>query len=282
MIAPGRHAAPAIPLSDAAALREKARRTRIARIAISAALVMLLVGCLVAALRLRTRPTSFFAHGGGFVVADFSRSIDPRAYRRMGQLLRTLADSDQRLGLIVFADDAYEMLPPGTRGDAIRPMLRYFAVGKGATAALTLGAQQTPWSSAFLGGTSIGRGLKLARELLEAEPSSKRSVLLVSDLDDATSDVPLMTEELGRYRDDRIRLRVVPLFPSVGDLAFFTGLSGPNTILSGGQIAANARIAEQQSAVGDFPLWLVVIGVILVLALGASELLARRLDWRRA
>ena len=44
----------------------------------------------------------------------------------MGQLLKTLADSDQRLGLIVFAEDAYEMLPPGTRGDALRPMLRYY------------------------------------------------------------------------------------------------------------------------------------------------------------
>jgi hypothetical protein len=282
MIASGSGAAPAIPLADAGALRDKARRTRILRIAISAALVVLLSGCLLAALRLRTRPTSFFAHGGGFVVADFSRSIDPRAYSRMGQLLRTLADSDQRLGLIVFADDAYEMLPPGTRGDALRPMLRYFAVGKGATAALTLGAQQTPWSSAFLGGTSIGRGLKLARELLETEPTNKRSVLLVSDLDDASSDIPLMTEEVGRYRDDRIRLRVVPLFPSAGDLGFFTGLSGPGAILGGDQIAANARIAEEQSAVGDFPIWLVVIGSLLLLALGASELLARRLDWGKA
>jgi hypothetical protein len=282
MIATGPRPAPAIPLADAAALRDKARRTRILRIAISATLALLLVLSLVAAWRLRTRPTSFFAHGGGFVVADFSRSIDPRAYRRMGQLLRTLADSDQRLGLVVFADDAYEMLPPGTRGDALRPMLRYFAVGKGATAALTVGAQQTPWTSAFLGGTSIGRGLRLTRELLEQQPTSRRSVLLVSDLDDASSDIPLMTEEIGRYRDAGIRLHVIPLFPSVGDLAFFTSLSGPGTILSGDQLTANARIAERQSAVGDFPLWLVVPAVVLLLGLGASELLARRLDWRSA
>jgi len=282
MIASGSRPTPAIPLADAPALRDKAKRTRILRIGLSAALALLLAACLLAAFRLRTRPTSFFAHGGGFVVADFSRSIDPRAYKRMGQLLRTLADSDQRLGLIVFADDAYEMLPPGTRGDAIRPMLRYFAVGKGATAALTLGAQQTPWSSAFLGGTSIGRGLRLARELLDAQPTSNRSVLLVSDLDDASSDIPLMTEEIGRYRDDRIRLRVVPLFPSPSDVAFFTGLSGPGAILSSNQLDQNAKIAEEQSAVGDFPLWLVVIGSVLLLALGASELLARRLDWSSA
>jgi hypothetical protein len=252
------------------------------RVGVCVAAVLLLAACLVAAFRLRTRPTTYFASGGGFVLADFSRSIDPRAYRRMGQLLRTLADSDQRLGLIVFAEDAYEMLPAGTRGDALRPMLRYYQVGKGVDAVLTLGAQETPWSKAFLGGTSIGRALRLARELLAQEPNSRRSVLLVSDLDDATSDVPVMTEEIGRYRDNGISLRVVPLFPSAGDLAFFSGLAGPGSILSGNQITENAKVAERQTVVGAFPLWLVLPALALILGLAATELLIRRLEWSTA
>ena len=272
----------AIPLADAGALRSVGRRTRLVRIGVCVALLLLLAACLAAALRLRTRPTSYFAHGGGFVVADFSRSIDPRAYRRMGQLLRTLADSDQRLGLIVFAEDAYEMLPPGTRGDALRPMLRYYRAGKGATAVLTVGAQETPWTKAFLGGTAIGRALRVARELLEQEPRSRRSVLLVSDLDDATSDVPLMTEEIGRYRDAGIRLKVVPLFPTAGDLTFVGGLIGPGAILTGDELAANANVAERQAVVGSFPVWLVLAGVALLLGAGASELLFRRLEWGAA
>jgi len=252
------------------------------RIGVCVALVLLLAACLVAAFRLRTRPTSYFAHGGGFVVADFSKSIDPRAYKRMGQLLQTLADSDQRLGLIVFAEDAYEMLPAGTRGDALRPMLRYYQVGTGADAVLTIGAQETPWSKAFLGGTSIGRALRLARELLQQQPNSRRSVLLVSDLDDASSDVPLMTQEIGHYRDDGISLRVVPLFPSTEDLAFFSGLAGPDSILSGNQLSENAKVAERQSVVGSFPLWLVLPALALLLGLGAAELLLRRLEWSTA
>jgi hypothetical protein len=272
----------AIPLADAASLAAKAKRTRRLRLAVCAALLLLLVACLVTALRLRTRPTSYFAHGGGFVVADFSRSIDPRAYQRMGQLLRTLADSDQRLGVIVFAEDAYEMLPPGTRGDALRPMLRYYSAAKGATATLILGTQETPWSKAFLGGTAIGRALRLARDLLQEEPASKRSVLLVSDLDDASSDVPTMSEEIGRYRDAGIRLKVVPLFPSAVDLAFFTGLAGADSILSGNQVSENAQVAERQTVVGSFPLWLVLAAAALLLGLGAGELLLRRLDWSAA
>ncbi len=282
MIAVGPRPEGAIPLADAAALSPTVRRTRFMRAGVCVALALLLAACLFAAFRLHTRPTSYFANGGGFVVADFSKSIDPRAYRRMGQLLRTLADSDQRLGLIVFAEDAYEMLPPGTRGDALRPMLRYYQVGSGADAVLTLGAQETPWTKAFLGGTAIGRALRLAREQLQAQPTSRRSVLLVSDLDDASSDVPIMTEELGHYRDDGIALRVVPLFPSAEDLAFFSGLAGPDTILSGNQITANAKVAERQTAVGAFPLWLVLPALTLLLGLAAAELFLRRLEWSTA
>jgi hypothetical protein len=119
----------------------------------------------------------------------------------------------------------------------------------------------------------------VARELLEQEPRSRRSVLLVSDLDDASSDVPVMTEEIGRYRDAGIRLKVVPLFPTADDLAFVGGLIGPGAILTGDELAANAKVAERQTVVGSFPLWLVLPAIALLLALGASELLLRRLEW---
>jgi hypothetical protein len=174
------------------------------------------------------------------------------------------------------------MLPAGTRGDALRPMLRYYRVGKGATAVLTIGAQETPWTKAFLGGTAIGRALRLARELLQKEPRSRHSVLLVSDLDDSSSDVPVMTEEIGRYRDAGIRLKVVPLFPTADDLAFVGGLIGPGAILTGNEIAANAKVAEHQTVVGAFPLWLVLPGIALLLALGATDVVLRRLEWGAA
>ena len=70
---------------------------------------------------------------------------------KLATLLRTLADSDQRLGVVVFEEQAYELLPPGTRGDEIRPMLRFFGTE------LPLVGPATLWSRSFLGGTSIGR-----------------------------------------------------------------------------------------------------------------------------
>ncbi len=266
----------AVPLADAARLWTASRRTALARVCLAAALLALLAASLVAALRLHTRPTSYFSSGGGgLVVADFSKSIDPRSYQRMSQILRTLADSDQRIGLIVFSDDAYEMLPAGTRGDEVRPMLRFFRGD-----ALTLAGQETPWSSAFLGGTQIGQGLQMARLSLEREDQKQGSVLLVSDLDDAATDVPLLTSEIELYRRAGIRLRVAPLFPAPENVAFFTSLAGRAAILGPGELLDNSKAAERRSVVGGFPLWLFLGGGLLLLGLAANERLTRRLEWR--
>ena len=104
-------------------------------------------------------------------------------------------------------------------------------------------------------------------------------MLLVSDLDDASSDVPVMTEEIGRYRDAGIRLKVVPLFPTAPDLAFVGGLIGPRSILGASDLEANANVAERQTVVGSFPLWLVLPAIGLLLGLAAAEVLLRRLEW---
>src|SRR5919198_2750542 len=160
-----------LPLSDAPVLWRYAGRTRHLRVALALALLAVFGAMAFAAFQLRTRATSYFAKGGhGIVVLDLSASVDPRANVRLATFMRTLADSDQHLGLVAFEEEAYELLPPGTRGDEIRPMLRFFGGG-----APTF-ANETPWSRAFLGGTNIGRGLKLARE--SAERAGASSMLL--------------------------------------------------------------------------------------------------------
>ena len=267
-----------VPLADAPRVWSASRRTAVLRVLLAVALVAILISLLISALRLHTRPTSYFARGGGgLVVADFSKSIDPRAYRRMAQILRTLADSNQRLGLIVFSDDAYEMLPPGTPGDEVRPMLRFFQGD-----ALTLAGIQTPWSSAFLGGTQIGQGLQMARHVLERDHTENASVLLVSDLDDSSTDVPLLTDEVAQYRKHGTRLRVAPLFPTPENLSFFTGLAGANAVLGDRELLDNSRVAERQGVVGSFPFWIFVGGAALLLGLAANERLTRRLEWEPA
>jgi hypothetical protein len=265
-------ASPALPLADAPALWPFARRTRRLRLALGLVLLALFVVSLFAAFQLKTRPTSYFASGGkGIVLLDLSLSVDPRANATLATLLKTLADSDQRLGLVAFEEEAYELLPPGTRGDEIRPMLRFFGQGTPTF------ASETPWSRAFLGGTNIGRGLRTARQ--SAQRTGSRSVLLVSDLEDSASDIPLLTDELTTYKRERLRLRVIPLFPAAKDLALFRSLAGTQAIVGTKALRENAAVAERRSVVAAFPWWLFLIGGALLAALAVNELVGRRLEW---
>ena len=265
----------AVPLADAPALWRYADRTRRIRLALAAAPLVLFALTVFAGFRLHTRPTSYFASGGNGVVAvDLSASIDPNANARLRTLLRTLANSDQRLGLVVFEEQAYEMLPPGTRGDQLRPMLRFFGNS------LASVGTATPWSQGFLGGTSISAGLRLARE--EARREGGGSVLLISDLEDASSDIGLLTEEISRYHRSGIPLRVLPLAPDDESLAFFTTLVGEKAIVGDAALRQNASVAERQSVVAPFPLALVALETLLLVGLAANEYLGRRLEWRTA
>jgi len=261
-----------LPLSDAPELWTYASRTRQLRIALAVA-VLAIFGALVAtAFSLQTRATSYFAEGGnGIVVLDLSASVDPRANARLATFMRTLADSDQRIGLVAFEEQAYELLPPGTRGDEIRPMLRFFGTSN------PLSGPTTPWSRAFLGGTSIGAGLHLAREIVERR--GEGSVLLISDLQDSSADYPLLTDEISRYGRAGIPLRVLPLFPNDSALGFFVGLVGDKAFVGEEALEENAGVAERQGVVAEFPWWLLLLEVALLAGLASTVYIGRRLEW---
>jgi hypothetical protein len=261
-----------LPLSDAPALWRYAGRTRHIRIALALALLLVFASIVVAAFHVRTRATSYFAKGGnGIVVLDLSASVDPRANVRLATFLQTLADSNQRIGLVAFEEQAYELLPPGTSGDEIRPMLRFFGGSQ------PVFGPETPWSRAFLGGTSIGAGLHLARESIER--AGEGSVLLISDLQDATSDIPLLTDEISRYARAGISLKVLPLFPNEPALALFTGLVGTKAFVGEQVLQKNASVAERRGVVAHVPRWLVLLEAALLLGLAVNEYMGRRLEW---
>ena len=137
-------AAGSLPLADAPALWPFARRTRLVRLGLGLALLGLFAAAVYSAFQLHTRATSYFASGGrGILVIDLSASVDPRANQRLRTLMRTLANSDQRLGLVAFEEQTYELFPPGTRGYEIRPMLRFFGTSSPED------RKETPWSVSF-------------------------------------------------------------------------------------------------------------------------------------
>lgn len=274
-----------IPLADVHALRGAVRRTSLLRLALAAGLVLALVACVWLARDLRTRPSSYFAAGGGgIVVLDLSTSIDPNRYRRLARVVRTIAETDQPVGLVAYSDRAYEMLPPGTSGDELRPLLRFFEPPQrgGADARRTrgFGFLESPWSGTFRGGTRISTGLRVAREMVERDRLAPATVLLVSDLDDSPLDLATVTQEAIRYERQGIELRIVPLFPGPEDRSFFENLTGPGAFVQNDELLRSTALEERRSVVGGFPLLLVLAAGSLLGLLALNERVCARLGWR--
>ena len=289
----GLRPAPAIATSAAEELAPVARRTRRLRIALALAALGLLGVALFLAQGAEARSTSYFATGGeGIVVFDLSTSVDPIKYQRVYRVLTTLATPASRFGLVVFSDSAYEMLPPGTRGEEIRPLLRFFVPPRTPPPPTSreqarqqplpsLGIQ-SPWSGTFRGGTRISTGLREARLIVERDQIENPTVLLMSDLDDSAFDTQALTQELIRYQAEGLRLRIVGLFPQSDDRVIFTGTLGEGVFVERTELLQNSELEERHTLIGDFPVAFSVAGAVLLLLLAVNEHACRRLTWRTA
>jgi hypothetical protein len=286
-----------LPTSAADELRGEHRRTRWLRIALAAAALGLLLGAFGLARNLHALPTSYFATGsGGIVVLDLSTSVDAQKSQRVMRVLQSLAETEGRIGLVVFSDSAYEMLPPDTRSEELRPMLRFFdqgAVGGGPRGFGGRGGgnpspnparpqEESPWSLSFRGGTRISTGLAAAREVIAREADRSLSVLLLSDLDDSGFDTAALTEELTTYERDGIRLRVIPLFPAQEDRKMFTGIAGKGVLVDRPELLRNTTVREHLTLVGSSPWALVCVGAVLLGLLALNERWCARLTWGNA
>jgi hypothetical protein len=274
-----------IPLADAPELRGPVRRTSFLRAVLAVALLLALGACVWLARDLRTRPSSYFASGNsGIVVLDLSTSVDPNRYRRLARVLRTVAETGQPVGLVTYSDSAYEMVPPGTRGDELRPLLRFFeppAPGSAeARRTRGFGFLESPWSGTFRGGTRISTGLRVAREVVERDRLAPATVLLVSDLDDSPFDLESLTQEAIRYEKEGIDLRIVPLFPGAEDRSFFENLVGRRAFVGNGELLHNTALEERRSVIGGFPFLLALATAALLGLLALNERFCARLGWR--
>ena len=86
----------------------------------------------------------------------------------MEETLQKMSSTGEKAGLVVFSDTAYELLPPGTPGRELLPILRYLkATGTGGQLPIN------PWQD-FRAGTRISAGLATARQALEREHVPQR------------------------------------------------------------------------------------------------------------
>ena len=120
---------PGLPTSAAAELGTAFRRTRVVRFGLGFAVLALVGLAFLLARSLESLPTTYFATGsGGIVVLDLSTSVDVQKAQRAQRVLQALSETEGRVGLVVFSDSAYEMLPPDTRSAELEPLLPFFRV----------------------------------------------------------------------------------------------------------------------------------------------------------
>ncbi len=283
----GRFRARALPSTAADELGREHSRTRRLRLALAATAVALLAACFALSRDAEALPTSYFATGsGGILVIDMSASVDQLKSQRVQRVLQTLADTEGRVGLVLFSDTAYEMFPPDTRTEELRPLLKFFGSNvegpfererrSGPSAA------ENPWSFSFRGGTKISTGLFQARRMIARDGDPSLGVVLLSDLDNSGFDTSVLTEELVRYQRQQIDLRVIPLFPAPEDLSLFEQLIAEDAFVERAELVRNSEVRERQTLVGAFPWAFVGVAGALLLLLAANERWCGRLAWRTA
>jgi hypothetical protein len=281
---------PRLPLVDALQLGPQAGRARLVRLGLAAGLLVVLLAALVVARGMPVQHSSFFPAGAsGIVVLDFSTSIGAPGYRRITNVMRPVVEANQPIGVVYFSDVGYLALPPATPGRELRPFLRFlrtppptgpFPSEREVQRAERLAPiEENPWAAAFRGGTRISSGLEVARA------AAKRAgidgpVLLISDLDDSLFDLPALGEALAAYRRDGIRLRIVPLFPSAEDREYFRRAVGGQAFVTHAELLRNAQARQNRSLDADFPLPLLLLGVLLLVVVAVNETLCGRLEWR--
>ncbi len=259
-----------IPLADAPAFRRRAVATRVVFAALAAAATAAAVGVLLASrfsdsLTLVLLPS----RANVVVVIDLSASID--SFSPIGTTLAALSRSGDRVGLVLFSDDAYEALPPGTPAADLLPMVRYFTPTAPGLYPLN------PWGSTFTGGTNISAGMGMAIDIAVAQ-RPRAAVMLISDLDDNPNNLPALTALGAVAQRDGVPIRIVGLAPSPANVAYFRNVFGRSVSIV--EAPTSARAARQEQT--PFPWTLVALAVAAATALALREAWAPRLVWRRS
>jgi hypothetical protein len=278
------HRPPTIPLVDAAAFARETRRTTVVRLALGALIGALGVTVFMLARDLSARPGPVSrSHSGGVLVLDLSTSVGPPTYKQIRRTMTKLTANRERLGVVIFSDNAYEVLPPGTAPVELAPIVRFFQPHSVPSKPTPFPPRlienprfyDNPWSSSFHGGTQISKGLSLAGRMLERDGIRHGRVILISDLTESELDRPQLTQTVLRFAQNGTGLQIVDLSPGSSDRRFYSQLTGRPVKLT---LSPPPRVAVSRPS----PNWLVGAALALVVLLATNEFWCRRLSWRPA
>jgi hypothetical protein len=265
----------AVALADLGGLHMLARRTTLVRVVLALALAGTLALLFNVARSAGAGRAAVFPQGTntGIVALDMSASISGPAYARVATTLRGIVNANQSIGLVMFSDSAYELLPPNSPPAALLQFVPFFTpIHYGNTPVYG----QTPWDI-FTGGTRIAPGLDMARKALKQAHVQHGGILLVSDLDDANADRGLLADEALRLRADHISVRIVPLFAAAPDANLFAALFGANAFVDPSVFTHTAK-RRAASVAAPLPWQLILLGALLVVLLAGNERWNGRLE----
>jgi hypothetical protein len=269
MSMPSLHRRGAVRLADLPRLRRQAARTSLVRVTLALALAATLGGIVLVARSAGSGHAAVFPQGTktGVVALDMSASISGPVYARVATTLRGIVDANQSIGLVMFSDTAYELLPPNSPPGALLQFVPFFVPVRYEGGAPIFA--QSPWDM-FSGGTRIATGLVAAQQALHRAHVRHGAILIVSDLDDSDADFPALSAEALRLHSARIPVRIVPLFADPANIRLFGALFGQNAFVSPSVFTHTAKRREQAVA-GVAPWGLLALGVVLVLLLAGNE-----------
>jgi hypothetical protein len=262
-------------LGDLAQLTPPARRTTLVRVGLAAALAATLAGAVLLARSAGSGRAAVLPVGAkaGVIVLDVSASVAGPPFERVGAVMQSLVAANQAMGLVMFSDVGYELLPPNSPPSALEQFVRFFVPQRVTDRAPIFG--ESPWSQ-FSGGTRIATGLAVGLNALRIAHVSHGSLVLMSDLNDSQNDRDMLVAEAQALRRAHVLVRIVPINANPQDVELFAGLFGPSSIVGPGAFTRSEQLRSQPVAASS-PWALLAVGLVLVVLLGANERLNSRL-----
>jgi hypothetical protein len=258
-----------VQLAELPELRKAALRTSALRVLLAFALVGTLAALVHEAGSAGSGRAAVFPQGTstGVVALDMSASISGPTYARVATTLRGIVDANQSIGLVMFSDTAYSLLPPNSPSGALLQFIPYFTPVRYYRATPVFA--QSPWDN-FSGGTRVAAGLTQAREALVRAHVKHGAILIVSDLDDSSADQPALAAEALRLQREHIAVRIVPLFANSTNVGYFAATFGNNVFVDPSVFTHTARHHAESIAAAQ-PWALLALGAVLVLLLVGNE-----------
>lgn len=262
-------------LGDLPGLKLPAERTTVVRCALVLALASALAGAVLLARSAGSGRAAVLPAGvkSGVIVLDMSASVAGDSRERIANVIHGLAAANQAMGLVMFSDTAYELLPPNSPVSALLSFERFFNPQSTVHGKPIFG--QTPWGS-FSGGTRISSGLLMGEHALHDAHVTHGSLLLISDLDDSSQDEEPLAAASFALKKAHVPVRIVPLFAAPKSVRIFTALFGPSAIIPASAFKTSSSREIQPIAV-TWPWSLIAVGVVLALLLAANEQFNTRL-----